>query len=107
MNPERRATAAIEGVPAEDSKLLAAILDQEKINGGFTLDLSIGKVFRMKGWQINVNASVQNVTNNRKIQSGGYEQRRFDYGEHNVDKYPPRYFYAYGTTFFINVGVRF
>lgn len=107
MNPERRTTAAIVGVPEEDTKLLAAILDQEKVKGGFTLDLSIGKVFRMKGWQINLNASVQNVTNNRKIQSGGYEQRRFDYAEHNVDKYPPRYFYAYGTTFFINVGVRF
>lgn len=107
MNPERRTTAAIEGVPVEDSKLLASILEQEKLKGGFTLDLSVGKVFRMKGWQINVNASVQNVTNNRKIKSGGYEQRRFDYAEHNVDKYPPRYFYAYGTTFFINVGVRF
>ena len=107
MNPERRTTAAIVGVPQDDTELLAAILDQEKLNGGFTLDLSIGKVFRMKGWQINLNASVQNVTNNRNIQSGGYEQRRFDYGEHNVDKYPPRYFYSYGTTFFINVGVRF
>lgn len=107
MNPERRTTAAIEGVSADDSELLAAILDQEKLQGGFTLDLSVGKVFRMKGWQINLNASVQNVTNNRKIKNGGYEQRRFDYAEHNVDKYPPRYFYSYGTTFFINVGVRF
>lgn len=107
MNPERRTTAAIEGVSADDTELLNAILNEEKLKGGFTLNLSVGKVFRMKGWQLNVNASVQNATNNRNIQTGGYEQRRFDYAEHNVDKYPPRYFYAYGTTFFINVGIRF
>ena len=107
MNPERRSTAAIEGVPVENEALLNAILDEEKLNGGFTLDLSVGKVFRFNGWQLNLNASVQNVTNNRNIQTGGYEQRRFDYAEHDVDKYPPRYFYAYGTTFFINVSVRF
>lgn len=107
MNPERRTQAAIVGVQMEDTELLEAIMGEEMLNGGFTLDLSIGKVFYFKDWQLNLNVSVQNVTNNRNIQTGGYEQRRFDYQEHDVNKYPPRYFYAYGTTFFINASVRF
>lgn len=107
MNPERRSQAAIVGVSQDNTALLDAILDEEMLQGGFTLDISVGKVFRFNGWQLNLNASVQNVTNNRNIKTGGYEQRRFDYAEHDVDKYPPRYFYAYGTTFFINASVRF
>ncbi|MDE5608807.1 MAG: carboxypeptidase regulatory-like domain-containing protein [Bacteroidales bacterium] len=107
MNPERRSQAAIEGVSQDNGELLHAILDEERLTGGWTLDISVGKIFRFKGCQLNLNASVQNCTNNRNIRTGGYEQRRFDYYEHNVDKYPPRYFYAYGTTFFINASIRF
>ncbi|MEG2665742.1 MAG: TonB-dependent receptor, partial [Bacteroidales bacterium] len=107
FNPERRTDLAVSGLLPTDP-LVSQILNQEKLKGGCTLDLSIGKSFRIKRvCVLNLNVGVTNVTNNRKLITGGYEQNRFDFANHDVDKFPPRYFYAFGTTFFINASIRF
>ena len=41
------------------------------------------------------------------IQTGGYQQSRFDYKNYSADKYPNRYYYAQGIRIFANVGIRF
>ena len=49
---------------------------QEKLDGGFMLDASIGKYIRLKnGKSISLNLSVNNVLNNTDLRTGGYEQR--------------------------------
>ncbi|MGN1244670.1 MAG: hypothetical protein ACI4TQ_05635, partial [Alloprevotella sp.] len=54
--------------------------EQEKFDGGFMLDLSIGRYIRLaKGKSISINLNVQNVTNNRNLRTGGYEQNRDDF----------------------------
>lgn len=107
FNPERRTELALKGLAPEDP-LVAEIMNQEKLPGGFTLDASIGKSFRFKRiFTLNINVGVTNITNNKNIITGGYEQNRFDFAGKNVGKYPPRYFYAQGTTFFINASIRF
>jgi hypothetical protein len=50
---------------------------------------------------------VNNILNNTNIVSGGFEQLRFDFAEKNINKFPSKKFYAYGTNFFASVGVRF
>ena len=72
------------------------------------VDASIGKSIRLdNGNLININLQVNNLLNNLKMKTGGYEQGRFDYVNYNVDKYPPYYYYAQGLNAFLMVAYRF
>jgi hypothetical protein len=107
FNPERRTEAAIANLGPGDPKI-AEITQQQRLKGGFTLDASIGKSIRIKKVVfLNINASMTNVLNNQNIQSGGYEQNRFDFVNQDINKFPPKYYYYYGRTFFINISLRY
>ncbi len=106
FNPERRTEQAIANLGPDDP-LIKTITDQQMLRGGFTLDASLGKSIRIKyKYFININLSVSNILNNTDIQSGGYEQNRFDFEGQNVNKFPPKYYYYYGRTYFLNVSFR-
>ena len=83
------------------------ITNQEKLRDAFVLNASVGKVIYFKKWSLNLNLSVNNILNKQNIQTGGYQQNRFDYTNYNVGKYPNRYYYSQGIRVFANVGVRF
>ena len=87
--------------PADRSKLLA----QKKIDDAFTLDLYAGKSWTVKGVYILLNLSVNNILNNQDIVLYGYEQLRSDYSD--LDRFPEKYSYLYGTNFFASLTVRF
>lgn len=93
-------------VDAEASK-------QEKAKGGFMLDASIGKYIRLKhGKSLSINLSVQNITNNRNLKTGGYEQNRSDnYSTGNNRTYRfsknSKYYYANAVNGFLNIGFKF
>ncbi len=107
FNPERRTQKAIENLDPGDPQI-ATITEQQKLDGGFTLDASIGKSWRINGkYFLNVNFQVSNILNNTDLITGGYEQLRFDFETKNVNKFPPKYYYAMGRNFFFNVGIRF
>lgn len=104
--PERRTSGAIVyGMTDEEIK---AITEQEMLKGGFTLDASIGKSLRLfRKYTLNLNFSVSNILDNKTIQTGGFEQSRFDFETYNVNKFPPKYYYGLGRTWFLNIGFRF
>lgn len=112
-NPARRTESAVDLVDP-DSKAFRNIVDQERLKGQFTMDLSVGYSWLLNNQFRNLkkrfflvfNASVTNVTNNKNLVTGGYEQLRYDYFQKNPDKFPSRYFYAYGTTYFVSVAFR-
>ncbi len=114
FNPVRRTAAAVNGIP-ENSALWHDILDQTKLSPQSTLDLFAGYSWLMnkkfksmsKRTFLLFNLGVNNILNNTNIVSGGYEQLRFDYAEKNVDKFPPKKFYAYGTNFQASIALRF
>jgi len=107
FNPERRTTLAIENL-GEGDPLISLITKQEKLPSGFTLDASIGKSFRIANkYFLSLNLSVSNILDNKDIITGGYEQNRFDFETKNVSKFPSKYYYMYGRTFFLNLGFRF
>lgn len=84
------------------------ITRQEKLNDAFVLNASIGKVVYLnRKVSLNFNLNVNNLLNNRKIQTGGYQQGRFDYTNYTTTKYPNKYYYAQGIKVYFNVGVRF
>ncbi len=56
---------------------------------------------------LNFSFNVTNVLDNQDMKTGGYEQMRFDYASKDVDKYPAKYFYGFGRTYFVMLSYRF
>ncbi len=113
FSPARRTEGAVETVDPSSS-LFSQIVNQQKLKGQFTMDIFAGY-----SWLLNnqfrdlkkrhfliFNIGVSNVTNNKSFITGGFEQVRFDFNEKNVDKFPPKYFYGYGTTYFVSLAYR-
>ena len=106
MNPERRTTAA-RGTLDANSDLYHAIADQTKLKGQITVDASLSKSWKVKRYLIGFNVSVSNVLNNKNLVTTAWEQYRFDYKENNVNKFPIKYYYAFGTTFYAGINFTF
>lgn len=78
------------------------------LNDAFVLNASIGKlIYLNRKVSMNINLNVDNILNNKKIQTYGYQQGRFDYSNYDSTKYPNKYFYAQGIKVYLNVGIRF
>ncbi|MDP4282572.1 MAG: TonB-dependent receptor, partial [Bacteroidota bacterium] len=104
--PGRRTEAAIANLGPGDP-LITEITEQKELKGGFTMDCSIGKSIMINHKLfINLNLSVTNLLDNKDIQSGGYEQNRFDFTTRNISEFPPKYYYYFGRTVFLNISIR-
>lgn len=114
FNPLRRTSAAVSGVDPSDA-LWNNIINQEQLKAQSTLDAFAGYSWLMnnkfrslkKRTYLLFNIGVNNILNNENIVTGGYEQLRFDFAEKNINKFPPKRFYAYGLNYFASVGIRF
>ena len=87
---------------------------QAKGKGGFMLDASIGKSYRLKTGQLSINLMLTNILNNTDIVTGGMEQNRKDrkaVGEDDIRAYKfqmcPKKFYANGINGMLNVTYKF
>lgn len=114
FNPLRRTATAVNGVE-QGSELWHDIIDQEKLDNQFTVDLFAGYSYMLnrnvKGLKTRnylvFNVGVNNLLDNKDIVSGGFEQLRFDFSGKDTGRFPPRKFYAYGINFFASIGYRF
>jgi len=106
FNPERRTEKAIENLGIDDP-LIAEITEQYRLDAGYTIDVSFGKSWKINNQFIMIHLSVNNVLNNTTIRTGGFEQMRFDFENKQINKFPPKYFYAYGRNYFIMISYRF
>ena len=114
VNPARR-TEEVIGLITPESPQWHAILDQEALGAAFTVDVFAGKSFLLtksmkwlpRGTSLYVNAGVNNILNNKNIQTGGFEQLRFDLKNNNPDRFPSKYAYGYGANYFINLSLKF
>lgn len=104
VSPDRRTMEAMEHLSQEDIRV-KQLLEQEKLPDGFTLDLYGGKSWKIQNYYIGVNISFSNILNNTDLATGGYEQFRYD--PDNIGRFPPRYYYLFGRTFYINLTFRF
>ncbi len=80
---------------------------QDKLNSEWVMNLSVGKVIYTKFGSVNINLNVNNLLNNRNIQTGGWQEGKFDYTNYDVNKYGNKIYYAQGIRVFFNVGIRF
>lgn len=106
-NPDRRTSEAVAKYVDTDPQW-NEILNQHVVHdlqnnnffeNNYTLDAYIGKSFKIKDKFLRLNANVNNILNNKAFQTGGFEQLRYD--SNNINKFPPKYGYMYGTTFFV------
>ena len=92
----------------EAEAFLKQMSSQERLDGQFVLNLSIGKaIYLRNGLSLNFNVTANNILCNRDIVVNAYEQGRFDYTNYNSEKFANRYMYAQGFRIFVNAGVRF
>ena len=96
-NPDRRTTEALGNFVVDDPQW-DELLDQTKLDDNYTMDVFVGKSWMVNDYRIALNLSVNNILNNQDFRIGGYEQSRYD--RTNVNKFPPKYSYMYGTTYF-------
>lgn len=86
---------------------IAEITHQDKLKNAFVLNFSVGKLIYTKFGSLNFNVSVNNLLNNRNIQTGGWQEGKFDYTNYDVNKFPNKIYYAQGIRIFFNAGIRF
>jgi hypothetical protein len=103
-NPDRRTAEAVEKFIVTDPQWNEA-LDQQKLENNYTMDIFAGKSWKIKKYFINVNLNINNVLNNTDFITGGFEQLRYD--PSNINKFPPKYGYHLGTTYYAMVSLRF
>lgn len=95
------------------AEMKAALGTQEKLKAGFMLDASIGRLIYLKDRRsLNFNLSLSNILNNRSMVTGGFQQARLPLtsgviNPNGLDRFPNRYYYAWGFNLFLNVGYRF
>ncbi len=104
FNTDRRTSYALTGV--DNEVLYHQIVDQEKLPDAYTVDLYGGYSYKFGKNYLNFSFNVSNVLDKTNFKTGGYEQMRFDVGN-DVSKFPPKYFYGYGRTFFVMLSYRF
>ncbi len=100
-----------------ESTLEADRHEQTKGHGGFMLDASIGRQFKIAKRPLSVNLQLCNLTNTRNITTGGFEQSRGNTpriangspGDERIYDFSknPRKYYAQGFNFMLNLNYRF
>ena len=91
-------------------QMIKDISQQEKLNEALVINASIGHVIYInRSASFNINLNLNNILNNKDIQTGGYQQGRIDTKDiaNTANKFPNKYYYAQGFKMFLNLGLKF
>ncbi len=96
-----------------DEVLARQLLKQEKFNDYVVVNLTGGKSWKINDYYIGFFASVNNLLD-QKYKTGGFEQgRNANFRQLRDDQalstpvFSPKYWYGRGTTYFVNIYIRF
>ncbi len=111
MNPLYRTDMAVNG---PDSKATPVEVEymaaQEKFDPVFLINASIGKSWYInRKYNFGFSLNLQNITNNKWVKTGGYEQTRLidsESGERYY-RFDSKYFYMQGINYMLNLYFRF
>lgn len=104
-NPDRRTLEALGNLVTDDPQW-SELLEQTKLDDGFTVDIFFTKSWQFKRkFRLGLNLSVNNLLDNTDLVTGGYEQLR--YIPMQVDRFPPKLSYMFGRTYFAMVTFSF
>ncbi|MCX6199222.1 MAG: TonB-dependent receptor [Bacteroidetes bacterium] len=113
VNPARRTAQGIDLLEPGTANWDNTI-DQQRLKGQFTMDFHAGYSWLLnnnfknlkKRYFLVFNATISNISNNKNFITGGFEQQRFDYKNNVVDKFPSKYSYAPGASYYFSVAFR-
>lgn len=108
VNPYRRTVDAVYGDEL-GSEIYDQKVDQEKLPSAYTVDLFANKSLKISDDMFfNLTLGVTNLLN-ATLRNGGFEQLRFNRAdfENGVNVFAPKYYYAFGTNFFVMGAIRF
>ena len=111
MNPLYRTDMAVAGpdnitTPVEVEYMAA----QEEFDPVFLLNASIGKSWYIdRKYNFGFSLNIQNITNNRYVKTGGYEQTRLidSKSAERYYRFDSKYFYMQGINYMLNLYFRF
>jgi hypothetical protein len=111
MNPGYRTDLAVNGpdgvfTPVEVEYMAA----QEEFKPVFLLNASIGKSWYIdRKYNFGFSMNIQNITNNKWVKTGGYEQTRLIDSEsaERFYRFDSKYFYMQGINYMLNLYFRF
>ena len=111
MNPLYRTDLAVSGpdkvVTPTEIEYMAA---QERFDPVFLLNASIGKSWYIdRKYNFGFSMNIQNITNNKNVKTGGYEQTRL-IDSKSMERYyrfDSKYFYMQGFNYMLNLYFRF
>ena len=111
MNPLYRTDLAVAGpdkiITPTEVEYMAA---QEKFAPAFLLNASVGKSWYIdRKYNFGFSLNIQNITNNRNVKTGGYEQTRL-IDSKSMERYyrfDSKYFYMQGINYMLNLYFRF
>lgn len=97
-----------------DEARLREILRQRKLPSAHFFNANVGKSWLFGKYYLLISASVNNIFDNTKYITGGFEQSRYvkydSFGE-DFDRsqtlFSPKYWYTQGRSYFVNLQVRF
>ncbi len=121
MNPYYRTRNAAQSYldsnnGAADIEAINAIRHQERFGVDAVVNASIGKNWYIDHkYTLGFSMEIKNLLNDQDIRTGGYEQMRMYKGripqngqaETHYYRFPSKYFYMLGTTYYLNVYFRF
>lgn len=110
MSPLYRTDAVL--TPNMSADDIRQLRHQEKFSPAWVMNASIGKNwFINRIYTLGFSLEVKNLLNDQNIKTGGYEQiRLLKNKDENYQKYQPfdsKYFYMFGTTYYLNLYFRF
>lgn len=105
FNPERRTSEGVKMLDPDSPEWEKAVT-QERLDAAMTFDLFAGKSYKWDDYYLLASINVSNILDNQEFITGGYEQSRID-PEGDIDKFPSKYYYYYGRTFFLNIRFSF
>ena len=91
-------------------QIIKDLSQQEKLNEALIINASIGHVIYInRSASFNINLNLNNILDNKNIQTGGYQQGRTDTKDitNTANKFPNKYYYAQGFKLFLNLGLKF
>ena len=111
MSPVYRTDAVISAGMSDAD--IANIRRQEKFDSAYVLNASIGKNWSIqRKYTLGFSLQIDNILNNQDIKTGGYEQTRLqeltdDRAVKGYEAFSSKYFYMFGTTYYLNLYFRF
>ncbi|MDR2653625.1 MAG: TonB-dependent receptor [Prevotellaceae bacterium] len=107
FSPMKRILSLYQNAADTDYDVIKRYTAQTRLPEAFTFDLSGGYSVRLRNNYLLFMLNIQNIFNRKNIRTGGYESMRINLNDLESARFDPRYFYAFGTTFFFQVSYRF